>query len=123
MNQKPHPAQLLFSEKHPLTAEFGMKFCVDNEDSLRIEVDAPKSFLDACKRDVNSLSLNSEESFPMLSYVAVPKERFPSLPTNDTIDPENPVESGGTRKKMGSRMAPKKTKTVLLSTGGFRGYR
>lgn len=54
MNVKPHPAQLLFTEKHPLTAELNMKFIPESEHVLRVEVEAPKSFADHKSEFVHS---------------------------------------------------------------------
>ena len=47
MNDKPHPAQLLFTEKHPLTAALKMKFIPEGIHTLRVEVDAPADFADS----------------------------------------------------------------------------
>lgn len=44
MTEAKHPAQLLFTEKHPLTAEIGMEFFVEGEHNLRVELIAPESF-------------------------------------------------------------------------------
>ncbi|MEM7214644.1 MAG: PaaI family thioesterase [Pseudomonadota bacterium] len=41
-----HPAQLLFTEKHPLTAEFDMTFHSGDDHSLEVRLDAPASFAD-----------------------------------------------------------------------------
>ncbi len=46
MNQAKHPAEHLFSEHHPLTAAMNMKFIPVGDNSLRVELDAPKSFSD-----------------------------------------------------------------------------
>lgn len=46
MTEPVHPAQLLFSDKHPLTAFFGMKFEVPGKNELHVHVDAPESFTD-----------------------------------------------------------------------------
>ena len=54
MNVKPHPAQLLFTEKHPLTAELDMKFIPESEHVLRVEVVAPRSFADHTGKNVHS---------------------------------------------------------------------
>ncbi|MEM9330291.1 MAG: PaaI family thioesterase [Pseudomonadota bacterium] len=41
-----HPAQELFTDKHPLTAEFNMKFHAVKEHVLEVTLNAPKSFAD-----------------------------------------------------------------------------
>ena len=40
-----HPAQILFTEKHPLTAALGMEFFPEGDFDLRVELLAPDSFL------------------------------------------------------------------------------
>ena len=45
MNQS-HPAQLLFTDKHPLTSALNMKFEVPAPQTLTISVKAPESFSD-----------------------------------------------------------------------------
>ncbi len=44
MNEPVHPAQLLFSEKHPLTSVFDMRFVVPDKQRLEIHVEAPAAF-------------------------------------------------------------------------------
>ena len=46
MNAKPHPAQILFTEKHPLTAALNMKFHFEDPKHLRVDVAAPAEFAD-----------------------------------------------------------------------------
>lgn len=41
-----HPAQLLFTDKHPLTAVMKMKFHAAVDHVLKVEVDTPESFAD-----------------------------------------------------------------------------
>ncbi|MDJ0612580.1 MAG: PaaI family thioesterase [Rhizobiaceae bacterium] len=47
MSESKHPAEVLFSEGHPLTAALNMKFIPVGESSLRVELDAPESFADS----------------------------------------------------------------------------
>ncbi len=47
MSEAVHPAQLLFTDKHPLTAVMNMKFHAAVGKTLKVEVDAPASFADA----------------------------------------------------------------------------
>lgn len=42
-----HPAQLLFTEDHPLTSAFHMQFLPMNGKTLTVEVNAPDSFADS----------------------------------------------------------------------------
>ena len=42
-----HPAQQLFTDKHPLTAEFNMTFHTVSEHILEVTLDAPRSFTDS----------------------------------------------------------------------------
>lgn len=46
MTEAVHPAQLLFTDKHPLTAVMNMKFHAADGKTLRVEVNAPESFAD-----------------------------------------------------------------------------
>ncbi|MGI9350432.1 MAG: PaaI family thioesterase [Rhizobiaceae bacterium] len=41
-----HPAQLLFTDKHPLTAELDMSFLPVKGNTLEVTLKAPKSFMD-----------------------------------------------------------------------------
>ncbi|MEM9279103.1 MAG: hypothetical protein AAGA76_11065, partial [Pseudomonadota bacterium] len=41
-----HPAQLLFTDKHPLTAELNMNFHSGNDNTLEVTLSAPESFAD-----------------------------------------------------------------------------
>lgn len=52
MSEAVHPAQLLFTEKHPLTASLDMTFHPESVDVLRVEVEAPKSF---AKKDCDTV--------------------------------------------------------------------
>lgn len=47
MSEPVHPAQLLFTEKHPLTASLKMEFEVPRKGELWVHVPAPESFADA----------------------------------------------------------------------------
>jgi len=47
LSEAVHPAQLLFTEKHPLTASLKMAFEVPRKGELWVRVDAPESFVDA----------------------------------------------------------------------------
>lgn len=47
MTEAVHPAQLLFTDKHPLTAVMNMKFHAADGKTLRVEVNAPASFANA----------------------------------------------------------------------------
>jgi len=46
LSEADHPAKILFSEQHPLTAKLGMKFFPVGDDSLRVELNAPEGFAD-----------------------------------------------------------------------------
>ena len=46
MSKERHPAELLFTESHPLTAALNMTFLPESKDILRVELDAPSSFTD-----------------------------------------------------------------------------
>ncbi len=49
-----HPALLLFTDKHPLTASMNMQFLPEGENSLRVKVDAPESFADADQKHIHT---------------------------------------------------------------------
>ena len=53
MTTPQHPALILFSDKHPLTAELNMKFFPDGE-RFRIEVKAPNRFADVDGKTVHT---------------------------------------------------------------------
>lgn len=46
MSEEKHPAQILFTDKHPLTAILNIKFEGVVEQTLTVTVNAPKSFAD-----------------------------------------------------------------------------
>jgi len=58
-----HPAQLLFTDKHPLTASLKMEFEVPQKGELWVHVPAPESFVDENQTQVhtgfNSLLLDT----------------------------------------------------------------
>ena len=50
----PHPAQLLFTSKHPLTSALDMKFIGVTDHVLTVTVTAPESFADSGGAQVHS---------------------------------------------------------------------
>lgn len=54
MNEKLHPAQLLFTENHPLTASLNMKFLPETDEGLCVEINAPRSFAEAGSNEVHT---------------------------------------------------------------------
>lgn len=54
MTEKRHPAELLFTEKHPLTAALKMKFIPEGVHTLRVELDAPVEFADQDEKHLHS---------------------------------------------------------------------
>ncbi len=63
MSEPVHPAQLLFTDKHPLTASLNMAFEVPSKGELWVHVAAPASFADESTTHVysgfNSLLLDT----------------------------------------------------------------